>query len=389
MHMLFAISLVFAATFVLVDGLVSHARLANLRPHAESFAVFVQTHGRNYAMDSKEYSERLSLFSSNLEKVRQLNRRPSRSWKAGINHFADWRADELKQLFGWKRGASSSDNSARHKLLLSQTDSEALPAEFLNWTTLSSLQTIRDQGGCGSCWAVSSAVMLEAHVEISSGRQKSFSPQELIDCVRNPHHCGGSGGCQGATSELALQYITLHGLAEESLAPYQGRNSICPTAREMLQLGASDKSSGFETVEKQMAHYGMLGWERLPENKYHPLLRAVVEHGPAVVSVDASQWTYYESGIFDGCSKDSIVNHAVVLVGYGSEPLKYWLIQNSWGPIFGEAGRIRLLRSEEEYCGVDTNPKEGTACDGGPARVKVCGMCGILYDTTVLHFKRK
>merc|ERR1719454_247022 len=45
----------------------------------------------------------------------------------------------------------------------------------------------------------------------------------------------------------------------------------------------------------------------------------------------------YEHGIFDGCSPDAIINHAVVAVGYGQDQagVKFWHIQNSWGKHWG------------------------------------------------------
>ena len=41
-----------------------------------------------------------------------------------------------------------------------------------------------------------------------------FSPillsrlQQFQDCTPNPEHCGGDGGCEGATSELAFEYAS-------------------------------------------------------------------------------------------------------------------------------------------------------------------------------------
>ena len=29
---------------------------------------------------------------------------------------------------------------------------------------------------------------------------------QLVGCVPNTRHCGGGGGCDGATAELAFQY---------------------------------------------------------------------------------------------------------------------------------------------------------------------------------------
>ena len=105
-----------------------------------------------------------------------------------------------------------------------------------------------------------------------------------------------------------------------------------------------------------------------------------------VVSADASDWELYGGGVFDDCPKNAAVNHAVLAVGYGvSTSGKYWLIRNSWGKEWGEAGHIRILRFEDGsdgYCGTDYHPQEGVACDGETSPVPVCGMCGILMDSS-------
>jgi cathepsin L len=123
----------------------------------------------------------------------------------------------------------------------------------------------------------------------------------------------------------------------------------------------------------------------LPENKGEPLLQALYQEGPVVVSVDASKWNFYSTGVFSGCDKDAIINHAVVAEGFGEDSgHKYYLIKNSWGSDWGERGYIRLQRfdSDDAYCGIDNKPEEGTGCEGGPKFVTVCGMCGVLYDST-------
>ena len=66
--------------------------------------------------------------------------------------------------------------------------------------------------------------------------------------------------------------------------------------------------------------------------------------------------THYRSGIQDPwfwqCSGANL-NHAVLIVGFGEENGKrYWLIQNSWGEQWGEAGFYRLVRGKRA-CGID------------------------------------
>ena len=61
---------------------------------------------------------------------------------------------------------------------------------------------------------------------------------------------------------------------------------------------------------------GILFWGSIPGGPgriFVKTFEAIAMQGPVVVSVDATSWDTYGSGIFDGCSKDARVNHAVPL----------------------------------------------------------------------------
>ena len=59
----------------------------------------------------------------------------------------------------------------------------------------------------------------------------------------------------------------------------------------------------------------------------------------------------YGGGVFAGCTS-SDTNHAVTVVGYGTEGGQdYWLVKNSWGTGFGESGYIRIKRGTG-HCGI-------------------------------------
>jgi cathepsin C len=90
--------------------------------------------------------------------------------------------------------------------------------------------------------------------------------------------------------------------------------------------------------------------------------RSLLE-GPITVAIEpAMDFMYYKSGVYRSVKKDAEkkpsqewvkVDHAVLLVGWGvdtteKEPRKYWLVQNSWGPEWGEGGYIRMARGENE-----------------------------------------
>lgn len=222
---------------------------------------------------------------------------------------------------------------------------------------------------------------------------RKFSARELLSCVPNPRNCGGRGGCHGATVELAFDWVMQHGLSREEQVPYVPKEGLCEKTGEQVYRS---KSSNLRQRGRQelpgMLELGMHSWQKLPENQYLPLLRAVVDHGPVAVSVAAREWHSYDYGIFDGCGRDAVISHAVTLVGFGSDKelgAKYYGVQNTWGESWGEHGHIRLLRRDDDAsarCGVDRQPEKGTACDGGPSEVEVCGMCGVLYDSVVPLF---
>ena len=72
----------------------------------------------------------------------------------------------------------------------------------------------------------------------------------------------------------------------------------------------------------------------------------------------------YGGGIFSGCTS-SKQDHAITVVGYGTEEETgedFWLIKNSWGSDWGEAGFIRLRRGVG-MCGI-----------GQQYAVPVCGQ---------------
>jgi cathepsin L len=358
----------------LAAALLAAAALAKEFP---SFESFVELHARTYQHGSAEFEERKGLFQQRIAAAESHNSNPDRLWTAGVNKLWDWTEGELKTLRGWDgammpEGGSSSRNIQPHGAFLQQP--KDLPKEKA-WDVLESFAYVKNQASCGSCWAIAAETVIEAHHEIyNDGNHQVFSTQQIVECTPNPRHCGGDGGCKGATAELAMEWVLKNGIAPASENPYKGIDGAC-TATAKQQAGGG-------------AAIGMIGWETLPKNEYEPLVRALAEKGPVAVSAAADQWFSYSSGIFNDCSKDAVVDHAVVAIGYGEENAKkYWIIQNSWGADWGEEGRIKLERHEGGYCGMNNDPQKGVACKGETKPVPVCGMCGVLFDSVVPHFK--
>lgn len=95
---------------------------------------------------------------------------------------------------------------------------------------------------------------------------------------------------------------------------------------------------------------------------------------------------HYAEGVYGACSKNAVIDHAIQLVGYDKSDSSnmYWIVRNSWGAGWGNNGyaNVQMFGSSTDYCGTDNQPLSGAGCKGGPSSVKVCGMCGILYDNS-------
>lgn len=331
----------------------------------------------NLSYHPSELAARRNIFNAELARVKAHNAQKL-GWEEDMNRFSAMTPKEKKAINGGRnKGAAHSMNK------LKSDKSHSLPADFqlkpvvdlpknVDWRTKGVVTAVKDQGHCGSCWAFASTAVIESHVALSTGLLFDLSPQQIAMCAPNPNHCGGTGGCQGATSEIAFDYVSgSNGLFQEFQYPYlsyYGQDAACN-----IPSGTSPKAT-------------INGYVELPVNNYTALMNSIAQVGPIAVSVDASTWSAYKGGIFNGCNqKNPDINHAVVLMGYGEENgQKYWLIRNSWSASWGEKGYIRIARSDNEdsKCGTDVTPHDGNACDGQDDPQTVCGTCGVLFDSS-------
>ncbi|CAL1125860.1 unnamed protein product [Cladocopium goreaui] len=293
------------------------------------------------------YLLRKSIFEQRAAEIAAQNAKGT-TWKAGFNDLTDLTNEELKQRLGYRKelqGAVSAEAVPLPQLRGGRSQPN-LP-ESLDWRkhTPSVVSPVKSWGP-----------KEESRVALQTGVLLSLSPQELTSCTPNVRRCGGSGGCTGATSQLAFKYIENQGgISDIWNYPY-----LSGTKYETLDCEAYNGTVYWPPKASITGHVNVI------KNDAAALMEAVME-GPVAVSVDASNWWLYHGGIFDSCNKTAPnINHAVVLDGFGSEKgINYWLIRNSWGTIFGEAGYIRLRRYDEEPCGYDPYPLHGTACEAG------------------------
>jgi len=339
---------------------------------ALNFDQYMAEFGKQY--DSfAERARHEQIFYRTLNDIVVHNADPTQLYKRGVNQFTDMSETEFATFNGYNM-AEALENKKLRKAAPAEVLQRMKPVSELpdsvDWRTKGIISPVKNQGACGSCWAFGAVACIESNVMQNTGKMLILSTQNVVSCSKNPHHCGGTGGCGGSTAELAFDTVKDSGIATEAAYPYVAQTGSCKEA-----VPKSAKVDGFVV---------------LPENNYTAIMNAIATIGPQAVNVAANSWGSYRSGIFTGCpsfASNIVINHVVQLVGYGVDAGRpYWLIRNSWGTSWGEQGYMRMDRHADgdmkKWCGKDRTPQDGTGCDGGPAEITVCGSCGIWYDTS-------
>jgi cathepsin C len=259
---------------------------------------------------------------------------------------------------GWEVDSSDSTDAAISSGALPTSDADSeeikkLPESF-SWREKGYDSAVRNQGECGSCFAVAAISVMEARVNIKKGNTNidtttTFSPQSVVSCSRY------NQGCNGGYPFLVGKHGEDFGFVEESCFPYEGTNSDC-----------SRECPGAKRYRVTNHHYVGGYYGGCSELA---MMQEIQAGGPIVVAFQApASLFYYTGGVYTGPRPKSEgeranglnpweqTNHAVVAVGWGvdaSTNQKYWEIKNTWGSGWGEGGYFRILRGEDE-CGIES-----------------------------------
>lgn len=274
-----------------------------------------------------------------------------------------------------------------------------LPESF-NWrdNVYVNIESARDQGQCGSCWAFSSASALGDRYSIKFGPDgkvrganlatsttmgiKALKPSVAwtLSCSNQPNT---SNGCDGGLTSDAFTFFGKTGNKMEACWPYSivqnnpaGKwlsypclggvndnccNSCCgnPLAKNKLYTIRLNNGEFYEALWLKKREGNITGVSDLDiEGTIVNIKREIYKKGPVVSAFavykdfldfwenkardpDAVYIPNSKSG-FDG-------GHAVVIVGWGtnSKGTKYWLIRNSWGTSGGDTGYFKMAFSNQ------------------------------------------
>ncbi|XP_075305341.1 cathepsin K-like isoform X1 [Odontesthes bonariensis] len=282
-----------------------------------------------------EWSLRRAIWEKNQFVVLKHNQEASagkHSFTLGLNHLADMTAEEINEKLNGLRLEEPLDfiNGT-----FKDINDLSIP-QSVDWRKKGLVSSVKNQGLCGSCWAFSSLGALEGQMKKRTGVLVSLSPQNLVDCST----VVGNLGCRGGYITKSYSYIIQNGgVDSESFYPYEHQNGKCRYSAK----GKAGYCSNFHV---------------LPRGDERALQAAVASVGPIAVAVNAMLPSFhmYRGGLYNEPScNPKFVNHAVLVVGYGTDAGQdYWLVKNSWGPQWGEGGFIRIARNRRNICGIAT-----------------------------------
>jgi len=317
-----------------------------------------------------------SQFVSDNVFIEMINSDESSTWTARAHkHFEGKKMHDMMKMLG--RQKFHKTRVARSASSVEE-DVSNFPSS-LNWITKDGgryATPVIEQGSCGSCYAIAAtdaANMMrrildaEVHGDRAVPSAKSLRFRQIEDnpvkpfAVQTALSCSAlNQGCEGGYPFLVGKYATEIGFAEEDTPKCQ-------------KYSASDEACSWDCMADKSKVYKAKDYKYVGDYyggcSHASMLKEIQKH-PIVVALEAPpDLFYYGDGIYssalkkdsdsydlNGVSRWEKTNHAVVAVGYGEgpetdesgQPIKYWLIKNSWGKQWGDNGYFRMKRGTDD-----------------------------------------
>lgn len=247
-------------------------------------------------------------------------------------------------------------------------DMAALPERFdarEQWPDCPSLQQIRDQSNCGSCWAF--AVVHAANDRLcigTNGQNRALlSEQDMLACCSS---CGF--GCNGGYPSSAWSWLTKTGVVTGGSyqdtefcysysmprCVHRGDDTFYPSCKEFPSYDTPTCTRKCDSNSTHPIPYEqdktVFGTAYSISSDNAQIMQELMTNGPISVSFTVySDFEVYKSGIYQYTGGSRLGGHAVKLVGWGVENgIPYWTIVNSWNENWGEKGTFRIIRGRNE-----------------------------------------
>jgi len=123
----------------------------------QAFMHFMARYGKNY-VSKAELARRFATFVENFEAIALHNK--GSGFRKAVNQFSDMTVAEFSELYGMA-ALPARERKASKPSLESSLNEIQLP-ESVDWHKAGKTTVPSDQGGCGSCWAFTTAATMES-----------------------------------------------------------------------------------------------------------------------------------------------------------------------------------------------------------------------------------
>ena len=210
-----------------------------------TFEAFEAAEGKSFSSPA-ERNFRRGVFETNLRLIEELNAggsaysaapggpipagmlgfRGARSFRAGVNKFADLTDEEFRKYYTLPASELYSGKGGRFRVqgrLLGKGKGrgralQALP-DRADWTQFAT--PVKNQKKCNSCYALGAIGRAEAKFRQNTGKSIDLSEQEIVDCSKV------NKDCSGGTPSAVMDYIIQNQISFTSSYPYVGEKNSC------------------------------------------------------------------------------------------------------------------------------------------------------------------
>jgi cathepsin C len=270
-----------------------------------------------------------------------------KSWNAGLHpKFSNMSIRELNKYAGIPRIGNNFRFKSKSELLFKAIEDVSMYPKNFDWKQI--LKPAGSQGDCGSCYVYSTVRMIEARLKIKYNHEVNLSVQHALDCSFY------NQGCNGGYPYLVMKFANEFQMIPETCKPYTQSDGKCNlNVCDISTLPYVYKTTDYKYIG---GTYGECSQKKMMEE---------LKNGPIVVSFEPDyNFMMYKSGIYHAFDLNTWitkglpkpewqkVDHSVLLVGWGEEESsgeKFWIIQNTWGPSWGEEGFFRMRRGSDEF----------------------------------------